>query len=161
MAGHTDNAVVIAAPMELVWEMTNNVESWPDLFSEYSAAEILGRDGSTITFRLTMHPDKDGNAWSWVSERTLSEQTRTVRARRVETGWFSYMHILWAYRETPAGIEMRWIQDFEMKPEAPLSDDAMAGRLNGNTAAEMRRIKDLVELAASRRTGATIAAAGE
>jgi hypothetical protein len=29
MAGHTDNAVVIAAPMDLVWDMTNDVENWP------------------------------------------------------------------------------------------------------------------------------------
>ncbi|MGH3898242.1 MAG: SRPBCC family protein, partial [Pseudonocardiaceae bacterium] len=29
--------------MELVWSMTNDVESWPQLFSEYASAEILSR----------------------------------------------------------------------------------------------------------------------
>ena len=43
MAGHTDNAIVIDAPMDLVWEMTNDVPAWPQLFSEYAAAEILER----------------------------------------------------------------------------------------------------------------------
>src|SRR6266511_3886860 len=86
MAAHTENEIVIAAPMELVWEMTNDVASWPSLFSEYSAAQILERDGETVRFRLTMHPDENGDVWSWVSERTPDPKTRTVRARRVQTG---------------------------------------------------------------------------
>jgi aromatase len=150
MAEHVDNAIVIAAPLDLVWGMTNEVESWPTLFSEYAKAEVLDRTGDTVLFRLTMHPDTDGNTWSWVSERTSSTATRTVRAHRVETGWFQFMHILWSYRETEAGVEMRWIQDFRLKPGAPVSDAAMAGRLNRNTGVQMARIKGLVEQAASR-----------
>lgn len=44
MAGHTDNAIVIDAPMDLVWNMTNDVGSWPRLFGEYASAEILERE---------------------------------------------------------------------------------------------------------------------
>jgi aromatase len=149
MAGHTDNAIIINAPMDLVWEMTNDVTTWPSLFSEYSAAEVLERAGDTVRFRLTMHPDEAGNAWSWVSERTVSPATRTVRARRIEPGWFEYMQILWSYRQTPDGVEMRWIQDFSMRPDAPLDDAAMTDRLNGNTAVQMKRICGLVEEAGS------------
>ena len=50
--------------------MTNDVESWPELFTEYASAEILDREGDTVRFRLTMHPDENGKVWSWVSERT-------------------------------------------------------------------------------------------
>jgi len=145
MAGHTDNAVVIDAPMELVWQLTNDVAAWPSLFSEYASAEILERTGDTVRFRLTTHPDEAGNAWSWVSERVASLSTRTVRAHRVETGWFEYMQILWSYRQTPDGVEMRWIQDFTMKPDAPLDDAAMAQRINANTAMQQARIKKLVQ----------------
>ena len=50
----------------------NDVERWPELFTEYASAEILERDGDTVRFRLTMHPDPEhgGQVWSWVSERT-------------------------------------------------------------------------------------------
>ena len=82
--------------MDLVWDLTNDVETWPELFSEYRSAEVIDRTGDTVRFRLTMHPDDAGNAWSWVSERTTSRATRTVRAQRVETGWFEYMQILWS-----------------------------------------------------------------
>ncbi len=161
MAAHTENEIVIAAPMELVWEMTNDVASWPSLFSEYSAAQILERDGETVRFRLTMHPDENGDVWSWVSERTPDPKTRTVRARRVQTGPFEYMNIYWEYLQEDGGVRMRWVQDFHMKPEAPVDDAFMADRINRNSVVQMERIKSLVEQAAQQRSGANAPAAEE
>ncbi|WP_306434452.1 SDR family oxidoreductase [Actinomadura roseirufa] len=153
MAGHTDNEIVINAPMDLVWDMTNDIESWPTLFSEYAAAEIVERDGDTIRFRLSMHPDENGTVWSWVSERTPDAETRTVRSRRVETGVFEYMNLFWEYEQVDGGVKMRWKQDFTMKPGAPLDDEGMTARLNRNTAVQMERIKRIVEEAAERAAG--------
>jgi len=148
MAGHTDNSIVIDAPMDLVWRMTNDIESWTELFSEYSVAEVLERRGDTYRFRLALHPDESGKVWSWVSERTVDEATRTVRAQRVETGVFKYMSLFWEYTQTDDGVRMRWVQDFEMKPMAPLDDAGMTARLNTNTVAQMALIKGKVEAAA-------------
>lgn len=149
MAGHTDNEITIAAPMDLVWDMTNDIESWPSLFSEYSSTEILGHDGNTIRFRLALHPDDNGVVWSWTSARTPDPETRTVRSYRVETGPFKYMWIYWEYLEEEQGIRMRWVQDFEMRPEAPVDDATMQQRLNRNTPVQMRLIKDKIEQAAA------------
>lgn len=154
MAGHTDNAIVINAPMDLVWDMTNDVASWPKLFSEYAAAEIIERRGDTVVFRLTMHPDDEGIVWSWVSERTPDAAKREVRAHRIETGPFEYMNIYWEYRDVDDGVQMRWVQDFHMKPGAPADDDGMTAYLNHNTAIQMTRIKGLVEDAATAATAA-------
>ncbi|MGK5641157.1 SRPBCC family protein [Streptomyces sp. URMC 126] len=148
MSGHTDNDIVIDAPMDLVWRMTNDVPKWPDLFSEYAAAEVLERDGDTVLFRLTMHPDENGRVWSWVSRRTASAESRTVRAERVETGPFAYMKIFWDYTQEPGGVRMRWVQDFRMKPTAPVTDEQMTERLNRNTTVQMALIKEKVEAAA-------------
>lgn len=151
MAGHTDNEIVINAPIDQVWETTNDVVNWPDLFSEYAKAEILEQNGQTVTFRLTMHPDDEGRVWSWVSERTPDPVTRTVRAHRVETGPFEFMNIYWEYTETPEGVRMRWVQDFHMKPQAPADDAGMTEHLNRNTAIQMKLIKDKVEAASLRK----------
>ncbi|MFG2503277.1 SRPBCC family protein [Streptomyces sp. NPDC048441] len=149
MAGHTDNAIVIDAPLDVVWEMTNDVPNWPDLFSEYASAEVLEQDGDTVVFRLTMHPDDDGNVWSWVSKRTSDAKTRTVNAERVETGPFDFMKIYWEYTEEPGGaVRMRWVQDFHMKPAAPVDDEGMTAHLNRNTLVQMALIKEKVESAA-------------
>jgi aromatase len=152
MTGRTDNSVVVHAPMDLVWEMTNDVSSWPELFSEYAAAEIIDRIDRTTRFRLTMYPDENGQAWSWVSERTADERTRTVQAHRVEPGVFEFMNIRWEYEPLADGVRMRWVQDFHMKPQAPVDDAAMTERLNRNTRIQMDRIKAILEARAAART---------
>lgn len=154
MSGSTHRSVVIAAPLDLVWDMTNDVANWPALFSEYAAAEILERDGHRVRFRLTMHPDEKGQIWSWVSERVADPGTRTVQARRIETGPFAYMNIHWSYTEVPGGVRMEWRQDFAMKPEAPVDDAWMTDNINRNSATQMELIRQRVEARAGQLTEA-------
>ncbi|UUU23709.1 SRPBCC family protein [Streptomyces sp. DSM 40750] len=149
MAGHTQNEIIIAAPVDLVWEMTNDVANWPRLFSEYATAEILSQEGNKTTFRLTMHPDENGKVWSWVSEREADRDTLSVRARRVETGPFAHMNIVWTYEKVPGGTRMVWTQDFAMKPDAPVDDDWMTGNINRNSKVQMALIRDRIEKAAA------------
>lgn len=145
MSGHTDNAIAINAPMDLVWSMTNDVRSWPELFSEYASAEVLADDGTTIRFRLTTRPDEAGRQWTWVSERTPDPTTRTVRARRIETGPFEYMDLYWEYHEDGDSVTMRWVQDFQMKPDAPFDDLAMTERLNRTSRVQQAHVRDRIE----------------
>ncbi|MER5746420.1 SRPBCC family protein [Streptomyces sp. NPDC002225] len=145
MPGHTENEITIAAPLDLVWDVTNDLENWPRLFSEYASVEIIERDGDSTTFRLTMHPDENGKVWSWVSERTVDRATRTVRARRVEPGPFQHMDIRWAYTEVPGGTRMHWTQDFAMRPDAPVDDDWMTDNINRNSKVQMELIRDKIE----------------
>lgn len=155
MAGHTDNRIVIAAPLDVTWEITNDLERWPTLFSEYAQVEVLERKGDTVTFRLTMHPDENGTVWSWVSERTADRSSWTVKAHRVETGPFEFMNIRWEYGQVPGGTEMRWLQDFAMKPTAPVDDAGMTDHINRNSVIQMERIREQVEQAAAAMAPAT------
>ncbi|MGA5821251.1 SRPBCC family protein [Kitasatospora sp. NPDC094028] len=151
MPGHTDNEIVINAPLDLVWEMTNDLENWTELFSEYASVEVLERTGDRVRFRLTMHPDENGNVWSWVSERTTDRPSLAVSARRVEPGPFEFMDIRWEYAEVPAGTKMRWIQDFAMKPTAPVDDDGMVNHINKNSRIQLQLIREKVEKRAAER----------
>jgi aromatase len=150
MPGHTDNTIVIAAPLDLTWEMTNDLERWPELFSEYASVEVLDRQDGKVTFRLTMHPDENGQVWTWVSEREADRSSLTVRARRIETGPFEFMDITWHYQPVPEGTSMRWIQDFAMKPTAPVDDEQMTAHINRNSRTQMELIRDKVEAAHAR-----------
>jgi aromatase len=148
MAARTENEVMINAPLDLVWNMTNDVESWPALFTEYAKAEILERDGATITFRLHTHPDDEGTVYSWVSERTPDPETRTVRARRIETGpLVEKMDLAWDYAETEGGVRMRWVQEFVLRPTAPVNDEGAVAFLNKETTTQMAHIKETIEAA--------------
>jgi aromatase len=145
MPAHTENEIVIAAPLDLVWDVTNDLEHWPQLFSEYAAIEILAEKGDTTTFRLTMNPDDNGKIWSWVSERTVDRASHTVVARRVETGPFQHMDIRWEYHQVAGGTRMRWTQDFAMKPQAPVDDAWMTDNINRNSVIQMELIRDKIE----------------
>ncbi|MFI1864648.1 SRPBCC family protein [Streptomyces jumonjinensis] len=143
--GHTEQSIVIDASYDEVWHQTNDVAAWPELFSEYAKAEILETSGSTVTFRLSMHPDENGTVWSWVSERTTDRENGTVRAHRVETGPFEFMNIAWTYREVKGGTEMRWVQDFRMKPQAPVDTAAMTARITTNSTLQLALIRGRVQ----------------
>jgi len=148
MAAHTDNAVVINAPRQFVWDRMMDIESWPELFSEYAKAEVIENNGNYVRFRLTTHPDPeyDGQVWSWESERTADPDTFSSKSRRIETGPFEHMDIEWYFEEENGGAtKMRWVQDFAMKPSAPADDATAQDYMNRNTKEQMRIIKERLE----------------
>ncbi|GAA0436499.1 hypothetical protein Aca07nite_17130 [Actinoplanes capillaceus] len=146
LLGHTDNAIEIDAPIEFVWANTNDVRTWPGLFTEYASVDVLDEEPGSVTFRLTMHPDEQGRVWSWVSHRTWDRDTWTARARRVETGPFEFMNITWTYEElAPDRTRMRWTQDFHMRPDAPVDTAGMTERINRNTLVQQKVIRETLE----------------
>jgi aromatase len=150
MSGHTDNHIVIEAPIDLTWAMANDVPSWPELFAgEYAEADVLHRDPNRVLFRLTTAPGEDGRTFSWVSERMLDEESHTVLARRVELGPFRYLHIYQSFEQGPDGVLVRWVQDFEVSDGAPFTDEQMEMRINVNSRAQLQRHKKLIEAAAA------------
>lgn len=148
MCGHTDNEIVIDAPVEVVWEEANNLAQWPALFAEeYDRVEVLDQSGGRVTFRITTKPQEDGRQYSWVSERVPDSARHQVIARRIETGPFRYMHIVHAFSAAGngGGTTVRWVQDFEMRPGAPFTDDQMTARINRGAAANLARHKEVIE----------------
>jgi aromatase len=154
MPARTDNSVVIDAPLDFVWERMNDLENWPNLFSEYASVEVLEREGDTVKFRLTTHPDEEygGQVWSWVSERTVDPANHTVKAHRIETGPFKYMNIEWEFAPEHGGTKMRWVLVFSMSEEAPADDEQAEEYINRNTREQMNVIKGRLE-EASQGTG--------
>jgi len=151
MAAHTDNAVEIDAPLEFVWGRMMDIESWPNLFSEYAKAEVIEREGDRVVFRLTTHPDPeyDGQVWSWTSERIADPASHSSKSRRIETGPFEYMNIEWYFEPSDSGTRMRWVQDFSMKSTAPANDEQAEQYMNKNTKEQMGVIKQRLETQAA------------
>jgi aromatase len=147
VAAHTDNEVVIQAPRDFVWERMMDIESWPNLFSEYAKAEVVEEKGDKVIFRLTTHPDPEygGKVWSWTSERVADPANYRSKSKRIETGPFEYMNIEWYFEEVDGGTNMRWVQDFTMKPDAPADDETAENYMNKNTKEQMSIIKEKLE----------------
>jgi aromatase len=151
--GRTDNSVVVDRPLDEVWERMNDLKNWTNLFTEYASVDILEREGNTVKFRLTMHPDPeyDGKVWSWVSERTMYPNEYRTQSRRIDVSEvpFEYMNIDWYFEAANGGTRMRWVQEFAMKPDAPASEEQAEDYLNRNTAEQMKAIKERLEAGSS------------
>lgn len=141
--GHTRNSIIIDAPYSLVFDISNKIERWTELFGkEYVKAEVLERKGNEITFRLT---DDEGK--SWVSKRWLDKEHRYAVASRFDPMFpFQYMKIVWFYIERPEGVEMIWIQDFEMDPKfTKFTAEQIEGFINEHSRNNMKIFKEVIE----------------
>lgn len=141
--GHTVNSIVINAPYDNVFDTSNHIERWTELFGgEYVKAEVLKKEGNRIEFRLT---DKDGN--SWTSFRLLFKQNYFAYAQKNEPTFpFKYMKIIWLYTPTNEGIKMTWIQDFEMHPDFKKFTDAqIVGFVNEHSQENLKIFKTVIE----------------
>ncbi|PDP85561.1 polyketide cyclase [Glycomyces fuscus] len=151
MPGSIEHSVVIDAPYDFVWDLTNDVASWPQIFTWHSSVEVLHQEGDTTRFRVTKHPDKQGRVWSWVSERTVDREAGEAWSHRVQTEGFEYVRIHWSYEQVPEGVRLTWRYEFAMKPDAPFDDEQMTVKYKQNVPSEMEHIKERVEAAARAR----------
>ncbi len=141
--GHTRNSIVINAPYDLVFDISNHIERWTELFGdEYVSAEVLNREGNEITFRLTDDENK-----SWVSKRWLHKDQYFAFASRHEPMFpFEYMKIIWIYVPKAEGIEMIWIQDYKMDPGfTKFTEEQIDGFINEHSVHNMNIFKDVIE----------------
>ncbi len=147
--GHTVNSIVINAPYDLVFDISNTIERWTELFGkEYAKADVLERNDTKgtgnieITFRLT---DEDGK--SWVSKRWLYKDLKFAYAQRWDPLFpFLYMKIVWFYTEVEGGISMKWIQDFEMDPKfTKFTAQQIEGFINKHSQDNLQIFKKVIE----------------
>lgn len=141
--GHTRNSILINAPFDKTFEVSNHIERWTELFGdEYVSAEVLERKDNEITFRLT---NDDGK--TWVSKRWLHPEHRFAIAARHDPMFpFTYMKILWLYVEREEGTEMIWMQDFEMDPGfEKFTEEQIEGFINEHSQHNMKIFKEVIE----------------
>jgi aromatase len=138
---HTKNSIVIKKDIDQVFDVTNDIPRWTELFDEYVEAKILKREDKKVTFRLT---NKEGK--SWRSSRIIDREKYLCTAEREEPKFpFKYMHLKWTYRAVPAGTEMTWEQDFEMDPTSGYTNEKAQEAINEHSRANMEKIKKIIE----------------
>ena len=145
--GQTVNSILIEAPYDLVFDISNDIERWTELFGgEYTEAKVLKREGNKITFQLT---DDEGN--SWQSFRLLFKDNNFAYAQKLEPTFpFDYMKIIWLYTPVPRGILMTWIQFFTMAKGAKFDDEKVEGLINKHSQDNLKIFKEVIEKEAKR-----------
>ena len=145
--GHTSNSIIINAPYERIFDISNDIPRWTKLFGgEYQKAEVIEKKENLITFRLT---DDEGK--SWVSWRLLFKDKYFAYAERKDPLFpFKYMKIIWLYTPKPQGVELVWIQHFEMDDKAKFNDVQVEGFINGHSKDNLKIFKEAIEKEAAK-----------
>lgn len=140
--GHTCNSIVINAPYDKVFDISNDIERWTELFGgEYKEAKVLSREGNKLTFRLT---DDEGR--SWQSFRLLFKEYYFAYAQKLPPEFpFTHMKIIWLYTPVDGGIKMTWIQDFKMDAKATFNDEQVEGFINKHSQENLEIFKRVIE----------------
>lgn len=140
--GHTCNSITIKAPYEKVFDISNDIDRWKELFGgEYKESKIVKREGNKITFKLT---DDEGR--SWQSFRFLFKENYFTYAERLNPKFpFEYMKIVWLYTPTANGIILTWIQHFTMDKKAKFNDEQVEGFINKHSVDNLKIFKDVIE----------------
>ena len=117
---HVTKSVVVDAPIERVFELSNRVQDWTEMMNDYARVEVLKREGHKTTFRL-----HHKNGTSWISWRVVHPLGKFALAERVTPRQpFKFMHHVWTYRALDAAhTEMSWTMQFEL-PEAEAHREA-------------------------------------
>ena len=90
--GHTVNSIVINAPYELVFDISNKIERWTELFGdEYAKADVLERKDAKGTGNIDSIFSKEGVSNRW--------KKRSLYKNSVVPQW----RILTALRTWPRG----------------------------------------------------------
>lgn len=148
-------SIVVDAPMDLVWEMTNDVLYWPTLFPDYAATEVLATAGGTTRVRVTMRPDERGGVHGWTAQRVVDPATRTVVMHQVSGHAFAFLRVLWRYREVSGGVRLDWTHEFQVDAAMPYDDHAMVQVLQRTVPRQLDHLKQCIEVTARERAGAT------
>ena len=140
--GHTCNSIIINAPYELIFDISNTIPRWTELFgSEYKEAIVVQKEKNKITFNLT---DKEGRTWQ--SFRLLFKENYLAYAEREEPRFpFEFMKIIWLYTPKPEGIELTWIQHFKMDSKAAFTDEQVEGFINQHSKENLKIFKAVIE----------------
>ncbi len=138
---HTVNSIVINAPYEKVFDISNDISRWNELFEEYNESKVVEAKDNKIVFQLT---HKNGN--SWTSYRLLFKDDKFAYASKIEPMFpFEYMKIIWLYRETEDGVVMTWVQDFKMDKGAKFNDEQVEEIINKHSKDNLVRFKEIIE----------------
>jgi aromatase len=139
------SSIVIHGNIDKMFAITNDIARWPELFNEYNKAVVLSYNRydrfAKIVFQLTNEENE-----TWQSWRILDFEEHTAIATRGEPKYpFLYMHLTWTYEQTEDGVRVTWLQDFEIDPKAPFTNEQAVKNMTKHMQENQLHFKEVLE----------------
>jgi aromatase len=137
-----NRSIVVNAPITKVFDISNQMDRWPEMMPEYRDAEILeAKEGRKIWFRLAHESGAE-----WISWRVLYPPYVAYAERQEPKLPFKYMQIVWTY--TPVGpeqTEMTWDMTFELPDEQKAEEGTWTKNMTAHTEINQTKMKTFIE----------------
>ncbi|PRZ12690.1 polyketide cyclase/dehydrase/lipid transport protein [Laceyella sediminis] len=93
-----ENSIIVERDFDTTFDLTNDIELWTKLFTEYKEAKVLEKNGNEVLFQLTTYPEGERPSRTWVSRRIIDKENKQATAERLDPKFpFKYMNIRWSY----------------------------------------------------------------
>jgi aromatase len=144
------HSVTISRPPREVFDITNDIDRWKELFNEYHESVVLSREDAGRFVRLVFRLH-NSRGQQWQSWRIMDRQELVAVAQRQHPlRPFRFMHLTWTYQAVDDGTLMTWTQDFELDPAAGLDEQEVVALMDAHGRDNQQRIKGLIESGAVR-----------
>ena len=118
---HTGNSIIIRAPKQAIFETAANLELWPKILPHYRYIRYLERGADRNL--VVMAAVRAGIPISWTSEQIIDRNRFEIHFHHLKA-WTKGMHVVWSFKETPAGVLVEIVHDlrFRIPLLAPLAE---------------------------------------
>jgi uncharacterized membrane protein len=118
---HTGNSIIIQAPRNAIFETAANLELWPKILAHYRYIRYLERGADRNL--VVMAAVRAGIPISWTSEQIIDRHRVEIHFHHLKA-WTKGMHVVWSFKETPAGVLVEIVHDlrFRIPLLAPLAE---------------------------------------
>ncbi len=123
---HTSNTILINAPREKVFEVTCDLERWPEILPHYRYIQFLEKGPERS--RVKMAAMRGALPISWESIHIIDRQAVEQRFIHLKK-WTKGMEVVWKYVEVPEGVQISIVHDmnFRFPPLAPIAEPIIGG----------------------------------
>ena len=142
---HTGNSIIIHAPKMKIFETAANLELWPKILPHYRYIRYLER--SEDRNLVVMAATRAGLPISWTSEQIIDREKLEIHFHHLKA-WTKGMHVVWSFKETPAGVLVEIVHDLEFRVPmlAPIFDPIIGDFFTHNVANKtLRCMKSYLE----------------
>jgi ribosome-associated toxin RatA of RatAB toxin-antitoxin module len=112
---HTGNSIIMHAPRMAIFETAANLELWPTFLPHYRYIRYLERGNDRNL--VVMAAVRSGLPISWTSEEIIDRENVEVHFHHLKA-WTKGMHVVWTFKETPAGVLVEIMHDLKFRNRA-------------------------------------------
>lgn len=130
---HTENSIIMNAPLEKIFETAADLSLWPNILPHYRWIQFLEKSPTKNVVKMAARRrvpafGRAGIPVQWTSEQEIDREKMEVRFHHLRA-FTKGMRVVWTFTPTDGGVEVRIRH--HLNPNIPLIGKFIADRIIG------------------------------